>query len=300
MLRTRIAGALLISLLVVASVVGAPRRQLQSPAPTPVVRLGALTRSAEDQDLAEGLKKLIEDMLSTVKSHDEARISALIASLQFSAPEPWFTSTFGPKEGPRLARRYTEILPEEPKQIREMLEYAIKVNKTEVEISILQNAPPADRLLRAVLEAVTQATPIFLAKSRGGEDESGYFLGGYVYEGGGFRFVTGRVWQALSTAPPPISRIRQGGNVQVSKLTSKVQPRYPEEARTQYIQGVVRLHVIVATDGTIQQIELMKGDPILAKAAIEAVRQWRYQPTTLNGTPVEVDTTIDVIFSLNY
>ena len=59
------------------------------------------------------------------------------------------------------------------------------------------------------------------------------------------------------------------------------------------------MHAIISKDGTIQQLEVISGHPLLQQAALDAVRQWRYQPTLLNGEPVEVDTTIDVIFSLN-
>jgi protein TonB len=78
-----------------------------------------------------------------------------------------------------------------------------------------------------------------------------------------------------------------------------VQPVYPEDARLGRISGTVRLHVIIGTDGTMKQLEVISGHPMLQKAALDAVRQWRYQQTLLNGEPVEVDTTIDVIFSLN-
>ena len=61
----------------------------------------------------------------------------------------------------------------------------------------------------------------------------------------------------------------------------------------------MKLHAIIAKDGTIQNLEVIAGHPLLVQAALDAVRQWRYQPTLLNGEPVEVDTTIDVIFSLN-
>jgi protein TonB len=93
--------------------------------------------------------------------------------------------------------------------------------------------------------------------------------------------------------------IRVGGNVQSAKSIKKVPPVYPVEARQAGISGTVRLHVIIAKDGTIEQLELVSGHPLLAQAALDAVRQWTYQPTLLNGKPVEVDTTIDVIFSLN-
>jgi periplasmic protein TonB len=89
-----------------------------------------------------------------------------------------------------------------------------------------------------------------------------------------------------------------GGKVVAKSLIRKVNPSYPAEARQDRIQGTVRLHVIIVRDGSVQQVELISGHPLLAKAAIEAVRQWVYRPTLLNGEPVEVDTTVDVVFSL--
>ena len=75
-------------------------------------------------------------------------------------------------------------------------------------------------------------------------------------------------------------------------------PPPPKPTQTR-ISGTVRLHAIIAKNGTVEQLEVISGHPLLVQAALDAVRQWRYQATTLNGEPVEVDTTIDVIFSLN-
>lgn len=109
--------------------------------------------------------------------------------------------------------------------------------------------------------------------------------------------------EATRSAPPSpdaqAPRIRIGGNVQAAKIIKRVQPVYPPLARQTRIQGTVRLHVIIAKDGKIKQLEIVSGHPLLQQAALDAVRQWRYQPTLLNGNPVEVDTTIDVIFALN-
>jgi TonB family protein len=98
---------------------------------------------------------------------------------------------------------------------------------------------------------------------------------------------------------PNMMRLRVGGNVQAAKIINRVQPVYPIEARRNGIQGTVRLHVILQKDGTVEQLEVVSGHPLLAQAAHDAVRQWRYQPTLLNGQPVMIDTTIDVIFTLN-
>jgi TonB family protein len=104
---------------------------------------------------------------------------------------------------------------------------------------------------------------------------------------------------AASSVSGDMGRLRVGGTVQGAKIVKKVPPVYPDEARKARIDGLVRLHVIIAKDGTISQLELISGHPMLVQAAIDAVRQWVYQPTLLNGNPIEVDTVIDVYFRLN-
>jgi len=122
--------------------------------------------------------------------------------------------------------------------------------------------------------------------------------------GGSMGGVLGGVIGGMGGAPPPPKPklngpLRVGGNVQAARIINRVQPVYPPLARQTRISGTVRLHAIIGKDGTIQSLEVMNGHPLLQQAALDAVRQWRYQPTLLNGDPVDVDTTIDVIFSLN-
>jgi protein TonB len=82
-------------------------------------------------------------------------------------------------------------------------------------------------------------------------------------------------------------------------LVSQPRPVYPPLAKQARIQGVVRFTAIIGRDGTIQNLTLVSGHPLLVSAAQEAVKQWRYKPTLLNGEPVEVVTQIDVNFTLN-
>ncbi len=93
--------------------------------------------------------------------------------------------------------------------------------------------------------------------------------------------------------------VRQGGNVQRAKLLEQVQPVYPPLAVLTRIQGTVRLHAILDREGMVQSLTVESGHPLLIKSALDAVSQWRYEPTLLNGSPVEVDTTIDVTFILS-
>ncbi len=99
--------------------------------------------------------------------------------------------------------------------------------------------------------------------------------------------------------PPPPQRIRVGGNVQQANLIRQPRPVYPPLAKQARIQGVVRLNAIIGKDGTIQNLTVASGHPLLVPAALEAVKQWLYKPTLLNGEPVEVVTTIDVNFTLS-
>jgi TonB family protein len=107
--------------------------------------------------------------------------------------------------------------------------------------------------------------------------------------------------QALEAeAKSKATRIRIGGNVEAAKVITKVQPIYPESAKDAGVQGTVLLHAVVGMDGRPLQLQVLNSqiNPDLARAAVEAVSQWRYQPTLLNGEPVEIDTTIQVKFTL--
>lgn len=128
-------------------------------------------------------------------------------------------------------------------------------------------------------------------------------------QGGGI--IGGIVAAAPVAAPPPpppvkvvekpkeIQRIRVGGNVQQANLIRKVTPMYPPLAKQARISGTVRFTAIIGRDGTIQNLQLVSGHPLLVPAAQEAVKQWVYRPTLLNGEPVEVITQIDVNFTLS-
>lgn len=106
-----------------------------------------------------------------------------------------------------------------------------------------------------------------------------------------------RIFLAPASAPGAM-KIRVGGNVQQAKLVTKVAPIYPAEAKAQGIEGLVRLEAILGKDGTVEHLEVLSGDPILAAAAMDAVRQWHYQTTLLNGDPVEVVTEVNCNFTL--
>jgi periplasmic protein TonB len=120
--------------------------------------------------------------------------------------------------------------------------------------------------------------------------------------GGSMGGVIGSVLSSTPTVAPKIAtpqRVRVSSGVQSGLLVRKVNPTYPPLARQARIQGTVILQAEISKDGNIQNLQLISGHPMLAPAAIEAVKQWKYRPYLLNGEPVEVETTIQVNFTLS-
>jgi periplasmic protein TonB len=119
--------------------------------------------------------------------------------------------------------------------------------------------------------------------------------------------VTANAWTGIldSTgvgAPPPPatpSRVVRPSNLMAGQLIHRVQPDYPPLARQARIQGLVVLQAVISRQGTIENLVVLSGHPMLIKAAMEAVKQWRYRPYFLNGDAVEVETQVTVNFILS-
>jgi protein TonB len=157
------------------------------------------------------------------------------------------------------------------------------------------------------VEAVRDYDEHMMVGLRTGADESvGFVISAPGISGsamlGAYSPLTAQAGQASPEPPPPapgVKRITIGGNVQSAKLVQQARPVYPPLAKQARIQGVVRLQAVIAADGTMKNLAVISGHPLLVPAALEAVRQWVYATTLLNGEPVEVITQIDVNFTLS-
>jgi len=94
------------------------------------------------------------------------------------------------------------------------------------------------------------------------------------------------------------NRTKAEGQVRAACLKSRVAPAYPAKAKKKHIEGTVKLRATIATDGSVQHLEVKEGDPILAESALKAVKKWTYEPAVVDGKPVEVEATIVVSFQL--
>jgi len=261
-----------------------------------VLQLGMVCVWAAEDTPTEALRSLMNSALSAAREGNQAKLEEIAQGLRIPNYEAWFKATFGDEEGTKLAAAYAAHKDQDeesfPKLVQGMAEHEGKIlaeDAREPKASFGNYC--GQELLKA---AKTDAT--FYRVSLEWVDTSGqrkWSSAGY------FALVEGAYRRLTCASLAILGPIRVGGNVQSARIIKKVPPVYPEEARQAHISGTVRLHVIIAKDGTMKELELVSGHPLLAPAALDAVRQWVYQPTLLNGYPVEVDTTIDVIFALN-
>jgi len=177
--------------------------------------------------------------------------------------------------------------------IKKRIEQNLNDGRTRIDVRpIVKPSDTEMPLIRAVLGAMAQPITIYIVSAtKGPNDKSSYYLGEFVYVEGGFRYLDRQVIHASARLP-------RCGSLSAGKLIERVHVDYAPLARNSKLQGTVRLHVVLGTDGKVLQIQVVSGHPTLAQAAIDAVKKFRYKPTLLNGQPLEVDTEVDVTFWL--
>jgi periplasmic protein TonB len=110
--------------------------------------------------------------------------------------------------------------------------------------------------------------------------------------------ILGDVGKAPIVKQEPPKKLTISSGVMQGNLLQKITPQYPAIAKAARIQGTVVLQATISKQGTIENLRVVSGPPMLTQAALDAVRQWRYRPYLLNNEPVEVETTVNVVFNL--
>lgn len=264
----------------------APQQPGQSTANSP-----AVAPIPSYPDAPAGLEKLISDMLKMQKDGDAKNLATYIQSLVLPNTDAWFGSVFGDKLGTGMANAYDRTRLNLPLSFPDLLsqiqsKHLKKVHATLFTDSCNQESTDVEYRL---LVSRTHEQPLYHVRLSSGT-QSG-IVGFFAYVDGAFRYISN-----FQIPTPPILRV--GGNVMAKNLINRVFPEYPMEAKANHASGTVVLHTIVGTDGQVCSLQVVSGPPELVGASLNAVRQWRYAPTTLNGQPVAVDTTISVVFNL--
>jgi periplasmic protein TonB len=146
------------------------------------------------------------------------------------------------------------------------------------------------------IETITESTPPLPV------DLEGLGVQGATGTRGALNSVMNSIGNSLNSVVPPSPpsvHPRRKSVMMEGNLLHRVQPEYPALARSARIQGQVLLRAVISRDGTIENLQVLAGHPMLVRAAIDAVRQWRYRPYILNGEPIKVETQVTVNFVLS-
>ena len=250
-------------------------------------------------DSAAGLESQLEEIVKIKDKKDLKRREQLSSALRIPDPGAWFARAFGNDDGGKLAGTYKSTWEQFEDSFTNSVTNLAEQGRTDISIKeISLPAKPAVEGQGDTAAADAKKPAVFYTAHAAKASEPRSPLPGiFIYEQGAFRLVNGQTLYTLPYMQP--TRIRIGGNVAAGKLLQQVSPVYPPEAIQNKVSGIVMLPVILDREGRVMQVNLGSGPPELVEAAINAVRQWRYQPTLLNGDPVEVDTLVSVAFRLH-
>jgi TonB family protein len=228
------------------------------------------------ENTSSGLLELLQHLMALAHTGDSAQLSILIEEMEIPNHRAWLTDVYGPEKGAELADAYAKELRKSEREFRDSL---IQLASQDGEVLTKGVSDPA----RFGFKTQVPLRDFYFANwkssraDKARRDPIGYF----VYLDGQFR------WYCL---------VELSREIQQAKLIRKVSPAYPREAAAKDIHGTVELRVLIGKDGSVNVEKVLSGDPLLAPAAIDAVRQWRYKPLLLNGQPAAVQTTITVNF----
>ena len=261
------------------------------------------------RDNTGGLEKLAHDIMKAQKENDGKRADELLKTMVLPNSEVWYRENFDDGAADMVVPQYAADVNALPAQLASFFLQAQQQHDADVRATRFEKScdDNASEQTFNTLDARLKGVPLYELRFFNGNRFLRLFA--FAYVDGTFRYILtpnfadpGPSAPSLrgdgSPAKPYAPRVQQGSTVQAAKLINKVQPDYPDIARAEHLSGKVVLHAIIATDGSVKTLHVLSGRCSLARAAIDAVRKWRYMPTMVNGNPVEVNTTIDVFFQM--
>ena len=246
---------------------------------------------------AAGLQSQLETLLRVATSGDSKQFADRINELQIPENANWFATVFGEETGTRPASTYRMSWEVYKEQIKKMFHDVGTSKRGHVFVKEFptSSGAPMDTFVRAILQNAKGPLVVYTAGA-GKDRETDSLPGVYVYVQGAFRVVNWRTFYDLPNVKP--IRIRVGSSVAQAQLVYQVNPILSAGARQEPGQRAVVIHTIIDRDGNVSLAEAVSGPAELIQSAVEAVLQWRFKRTVLNGDPVEMDTTFTITFSV--
>lgn len=257
----------------------------------------SVSQSQSYSDTTDGLRTLLEQFSTAIEKNDTVQSSAISHNMILPDYQTWFAHVFGAEAGARMTQSYEKALPDFDTNLKELMARYIKDGMTEITATRMEPPEQSSKsyYVARKMKAMQSPIPIYLVEMDGATAFGWEVPGVFSFVQGNFRYLGGSTLSSVNGQP---ARIRFAGNVMVSRLLSRAQPVYPPDAVAQHIEGTEVLHAMIDYDGTVSALQWVSGPRELLASAMDAVKQWRYQPTLLNGEPVQVDTTITVVYTL--
>jgi hypothetical protein len=257
-------------------------------------------------DSSEGLQKMLQDTIEAVRSKDAAKEAALIGTLIMPEDSTWFRDKFGPAFGPLLATAYQKTRSSLEQEIQPVYEGNAQRGWSQPKILRYADAATVDSPIDNFLNCMDVVVPLYQTAFSGDRtryqmaprsDEpgrskvvAGDLPGYYVYAKGSFRFVPQEIFLMLPKERP--IRIQLDMNVMRSKITNnywEINNETIKKVMNLRTKSKVVIHFVLDTNGKIKEINAVEGPSNLREPFLQAVKQWSFEPTKLDGEPVEVE-----------
>lgn len=241
-----------------------------------------------------------------MQAGDSNALQPYLQSLDLPNAEDWYKGVFGDDFGQQLAAASQQVRATVQTDAQTTLSTVLKEHLTEIHAAKFDDSCNEQTTAREYPMLTWRERPEPFFDVRFGGAGNRYSVWGFfVYVDGAFRYI-GELYRTLPSGyvkPRPGEQsknvVKVAAGVQASKLIHQEYPIYPVVQKVQHQEGTVVLRATIAKDGSVQNLAVAEGTCAFARSAMEAVKGWRYTPTLLNGEPVEVDTTISVIFTLS-
>lgn len=255
----------------------------------------------------DGFRSQLDAIVQCYRTGDTTTGRLLIDQFRLPHSEEWFTEHLGPEQSAKLTERYDRLFANFAESLEKTIE-AVVANRasdlvTELEEGKGENPSDVRRPGAKLSGMVSVKQPnLFYGHFRiiVKKKDSVSWADTFVHEDGAFRFLGFGAWPFWVWEEGAEGGASKGGSFsQPPTLVTQVPPLYPLSAKARGIEGVVVVRVLIDKEGRVKKADVVNGDPLLTQAAVDAVRQWRYNPGTLGGAPAESYATAQVIFTLH-
>jgi TonB family protein len=278
--------------------------------------------SAQYPNTPDGLQEFLSDLRAVAKSGDQAKVDSMIKQTEIPEYRNWFCSVYIPGSGLSWANPYGNNLAQNEMSFKALWE-GLARDDGEIQVRKLIDKPGGDRGMEwGMLHNSRTPLDMYYASWKSAKGAPGERIGYFFYIDGVFRWDSLVSFMKISPAPKkdtplapssvpmstqipvqqesqPPTPVRVSQGLSQSMVVSRIYPMYPKDSKDKGVQGPVKMRAIINQAGEVAKLELIDGDPLLAPAAMDAIRQWKYRPYVLNGNPVEVETTITFNFTLS-